>query len=147
MKLGDAPGEQESPVRPNVRRVEPDVDERGGGAKYTGDLPGHSPEVIDVRVRPEGDSSIEALVGEGQLSCVRLYDFASFTSEPEHVRGDIHADDLPSELAERRPVSARSAPYVEQATGLPAEEPSGSRATRIVDLAEEIMVVPLRDPV
>ena len=123
MQLRDAFGPDEERVRPDERWMCAEVDEAAVWPKHTPNLAQHRVEIIDVRVRPHRNCSVEARIRKGQRGSVRRHDFdSSFPRPGQQFLGDVHADDLPTARSECSRVRAGAAADVDQGAGSVSEE-------------------------
>ena len=148
MKLGNSLGVDEARVRPDEAGMCTGVDERPADAKHARHLEESGSEVIYIRMRPERHNGVEAVVLERQGSGVRTEDIeATVASPPQHVLRRVDACDLPAGIAEGDGLGAGTAADVQQSPCPITDQPEGSYPPRVVNVVEEVGVVPVGDAV
>jgi hydroxymethylpyrimidine/phosphomethylpyrimidine kinase len=148
VELRDAFREPKEGVRPDEAWMSADVNEGRTVLEDAGGLPEEPGEVVDVGVGPEGDDCVEASIVEGKVGGVAQDDLEPTVARaPQHVLGGVDSDHLPAHFPERHCVRARTAAEVEQTPGARTEQPERGHAGGIVEVAQELGVVPVRDAV
>ncbi len=84
-----------------------DVDEAATRAEHAGDLGENRLQIVEVRVRPQGDDRLERGIRERQLGCIGAHEALRRVPgpglrHPQLVCGHVDADNRPSQPGERR---------------------------------------------